>query len=51
MVADIRAQRQSSLLLKRMGTPEDMVGMVLLLASDRTSWITGTDIRVDGGST
>jgi NAD(P)-dependent dehydrogenase (short-subunit alcohol dehydrogenase family) len=51
VVADIRAQRQSSLLLKRMGTPEDMVGMVLLLASDRTSWITGTDIRVDGGST
>lgn len=33
----------------RLGEPEDFVGIVLLLASDRASYITGQTIIVDGG--
>jgi NAD(P)-dependent dehydrogenase (short-subunit alcohol dehydrogenase family) len=37
--------------LGRMGTPSDMVGPVLLLASDSASYVTGVDLLVDGGFT
>lgn len=33
----------------RFGTPDDCVGAVLLLCSEQGSYITGTDIIVDGG--
>jgi 3-oxoacyl-[acyl-carrier protein] reductase len=39
----------SSLALKRMGQPEDMVGACLFLLSDEASWITGHVLAVDGG--
>ncbi|MFL0578012.1 SDR family oxidoreductase [Dietzia sp. 179-F 9C3 NHS] len=35
--------------LKRMGRPEDLVGMLLFLLSDEASWITGQIFNVDGG--
>ena len=35
--------------LKRMGQPEDLVGMLLFLLSDEASWITGQIFNVDGG--
>ncbi|KAB2376878.1 SDR family oxidoreductase [Actinomadura montaniterrae] len=35
--------------LKRMGTPEDMVGACLFLLSDEAAWITGQILNVDGG--
>jgi NAD(P)-dependent dehydrogenase (short-subunit alcohol dehydrogenase family) len=35
--------------LRRVGTPEDVAGAALFLASDDASWITGTVLRVDGG--
>jgi len=35
--------------LGRMGTPEDCVGAVLLLASNLGAYITGQTIVVDGG--
>lgn len=38
-------------MLKRIGQPEDLAGAVLLLASDSSSYITGTNICVDGGWT
>jgi NAD(P)-dependent dehydrogenase (short-subunit alcohol dehydrogenase family) len=36
--------------LKRMGTPEDLVGTLLFLCSARSSFITGQTILVDGGA-
>ncbi len=35
--------------LGRFGTPEDVVGAYLFLASDDSRYVTATDIRVDGG--
>jgi NAD(P)-dependent dehydrogenase (short-subunit alcohol dehydrogenase family) len=36
--------------LKRPGTSEEVAGAVLFLASEQASFITGTNLRVDGGS-
>ena len=38
-----------SMLLGRWGTPQDLIGPVLLLASDAGSFITGITLTVDGG--
>jgi NAD(P)-dependent dehydrogenase (short-subunit alcohol dehydrogenase family) len=35
--------------MKRLGTPEDVAGLVGFLVSDAASWITGETVRVDGG--
>lgn len=35
--------------LNRPGYPEDIIGICILLASDASAYITGTQIRVDGG--
>lgn len=37
--------------LGRMGTPEDIASSVVFLASDQTSFITGSSLVVDGGMT
>lgn len=37
--------------LRRLGTPEEVAGLVAFLCSDRASYITGTMIDVDGGGT
>jgi NAD(P)-dependent dehydrogenase (short-subunit alcohol dehydrogenase family) len=34
----------------RLGNPNDIQGLVVLLASDASSWITGTTIPMDGGN-
>ena len=38
-------------LMRRLGTPDEMVGAALLLCSDAGSYVTGTVIIVDGGGT
>lgn len=38
-----------SLAIKRVGTPQDLVGMCLFLLSEDASWVTGQIINVDGG--
>ena len=40
-----------SFMLDRLGTPEDIGYCATYLASDESSWVTGADIRVDGGAT
>ncbi len=49
MADEIRASTASTVPLKRMGLPEDVTGLVLFLASDHASWITGSNFVVDGG--
>ena len=39
----------AGLALKRMGQPDDLVGMCLFLLSDEASWVTGHVFNVDGG--
>lgn len=36
--------------LGRFGTPTDMAGGILFLASPHASWITGTSLHIDGGA-
>ena len=40
-----------NIMLGRLGTPEEVASVALFLASDEASYITGTDIIVDGGVT
>ncbi|GAA6023968.1 hypothetical protein JCM10207_008646 [Rhodosporidiobolus poonsookiae] len=36
-------------MLNRLGAPEDFVGPAVFLLSDASAWMTGADLRVDGG--
>ena len=40
-----------SIMLDRLGTPEDIGYCAVYLASDESGWVTGADFRVDGGAT
>ena len=35
----------------RVGTPEDIVHLAVYLASDESSWVTGSIFTIDGGRT
>ncbi len=43
--------RAAAVPLRRVGTPEDLAGLVAFLAGPDASWITGENILVDGGLT
>ena len=45
----LKKNRDTRLILKRWGEPKDLVGPCIFLASDSSSYITGSDIFVDGG--
>jgi len=50
MNTEQRAERfAASHPLGRMGTPEDIAYYALYLASDESSWVTGTVVPIDGG--
>ena len=51
VIAGIRSSSSQTLLLKRMGVPDDVTGLVLFLASDLSRWITASNFTVDGGFT
>lgn len=46
-----RESRLASIPLGRFGKPNDIAGIVVFLASEESSWMTGTVIPVDGGVT
>ncbi|HZT14605.1 MAG TPA: SDR family NAD(P)-dependent oxidoreductase [Gaiellaceae bacterium] len=48
---EVLAKVARSYPLRRLGTPDDVVPAVLLLASDRASYITGQTLSVSGGYT
>ncbi|MFV5516883.1 SDR family NAD(P)-dependent oxidoreductase [Acinetobacter gerneri] len=39
------------ILRTRIGTPEDIAWAAIYLASDESSWVTGTDLKIDAGAT
>jgi 3-oxoacyl-[acyl-carrier protein] reductase len=50
-VAALEAERTRDLPLKRSGKPEEIAGAVAFLASERSSYMTGSLVTVDGGVT
>jgi 3-oxoacyl-[acyl-carrier protein] reductase len=48
-VDDYLAQHSADVPLRRIGTPEEFANMVVFLASERASYITGVAVQVDGG--
>jgi 3-oxoacyl-[acyl-carrier protein] reductase len=49
-IEEITQKSVSSIPMKRYGTPEEYADAATFLASQRASYITGTSLRVDGGS-
>ena len=49
MTPEAQAALSAGIPLERLGTPEDIAGMVVVLASDLTSYVTGQVFVVDGG--
>lgn len=47
--ADVRAQALREIALGRTGTPEDVAGAAVYLASDLASYVTGVTLDVNGG--
>lgn len=48
---DFKQQMSSSNPMKRFGRPEEVAGAVLFFASDHSSYVTGTELAIDGGLT
>lgn len=46
---DMRTKHLTKYPLGRFGRPEDVSSLILYLLSDESSWITGTEIPIDGG--
>ncbi|MBI4788396.1 MAG: glucose 1-dehydrogenase [Chloroflexi bacterium] len=48
--AELMARHEANVPLRRIGTPEDVTGAALYLASSASDWVTGTVLVVDGGA-
>ena len=47
----LQTERTRDIPLKRSGEPEEIAGAVVFLASERSSYMTGSLVTVDGGVT
>lgn len=47
--SQLREERSQRIIMDRWGESEDLVGLMIFLASDSSSYITGQDFYVDGG--
>ena len=45
------APMRAKLMLGRPGKPEDIAPLAVYLASTESSWVTGSDFLIDGGTT
>ena len=50
-VPEVHELRISRTPLGRMGTPEDIAAGILYLAGDESSFVTGSELVIDGGMT
>lgn len=48
---DLKKKWTSLIPVGKMGHPEDLMGPVTFLLSESSSYVTGADLRVDGGYT
>lgn len=48
---DLKAKWTSLIPQGKMGQPEDLMGAVTFLSSDASNYVTGAELRVDGGYT
>jgi cyclopentanol dehydrogenase len=46
----VREERTALTPLGRLGTPQDIANGILFLASDESSWVTGLELIIDGGT-
>ncbi len=46
---DVAREAAKAMVTGRFSRPEEVADLVLLLASDRTANVTGSDFRIDGG--
>jgi 3-oxoacyl-[acyl-carrier protein] reductase len=49
-IEEVRAENAANIPLKRYGAPEEFASAVAFLASDKSSYITGSILRIDGGA-
>ena len=49
-IATFLEEERPGMVLKRRGEPEEVASMILFLCSERSSFITGSNMRVDSGS-
>src|SRR5262245_14631476 len=48
---EMRADALAAYPISRVGTPEEVAKLILYLASDESSWVTGSSFTIDGGLT